>query len=239
MNVFSPLIEQAVELAAQWHDGTYRKGQWRDPAFDLPDDMTPRVPVMTHVTAVALTVQRAGWDDETVAAAFLHDVLEDRNRFGHRFRRERLRQQMGEAVAALVETVSEQKLDDEGRPRPWRARREGYLAQLRAGSARAVAISLADKLHNLWSMNESLARGLDIFNDGPDRKALNAGPEEQLWFHKAVISASLSHSDPRLEPMRARLVEEIDRFGALVGLPHVDAHPRRGARIAPDDSSRT
>lgn len=226
MNLFSPLIEQAVELAAQWHDGTYRKGQWRDPAFDLPDGTTPRVPVMTHVTTVALTVQRAGWDDEAVAAAFLHDILEDPNRVGQTFRREHLRQQMGEAVAALVETVSEQKLDDEGHRRPWRVRREGYLAQLRAGTPRAVAISLADKLHNLWSMNESLACGLDIFNDGLDRKALSAGPEEQLWFHKAVISASLGHSDPRLDPMRARLLEEIDRFGTLVGLTHLDADPR-------------
>ena len=58
-----------MELAAQWHDGTYRKSQWRDAAFEIPDGAVLRVPVMVHVTAVALTLQRAGWDDETVAAA--------------------------------------------------------------------------------------------------------------------------------------------------------------------------
>ena len=218
MILFSPLIEQAVELAAQWHDGTYRKSRWRDPAFEPPDGSVLRLPVMTHVTAVALIVQRAGWDEATVAAAFLHDVLEDPNRFGQTFPPEELRRQMGEAVAVLVEAVSEQKVDAGGQKRSWRDRKEGYLARLRNSSPEAVAISLADKLHNLWSMNEALAGGSDVFTDGPNRKAFSAGPEEQRWFFDAVISASLVHSDPRLEPMRTQLTEEIDRFCTLAGL---------------------
>ncbi len=224
--LFSPLIEQAIELAAQWHDSTYRKSRWRDPAFDLPEEAVLRVPAMAHVTAVALTVQRAGWDDETVAAAFLHDVLEDFNRFGQTLLHEQLLRQMGEAVTALVDIVSEQKFDDEGQWRSWRDRKEGYLAQLRSGAPRAAAISLADKLHNLWSMNEGLLRGLDIFNDGPNHRGLSAGPEEQFWFYNAVISASLEYSDPRLEPMRARLAQEIDRFRAVAGLPQGDSDGR-------------
>ena len=224
--LFSPLVEQAIELAAQWHDGTYRKSRWRDPAFDPPDEAVLRVPVVAHVTAVALIVQRAGWDEETVAAAFLHDVLEDFNRFGQTFRHEQLHRQLGEAVAALVEVVSEQKFDDEGRWRSWRDRKEGYVAQLRAGVPRAAAISLADKLHNLWSMNQGLASGLDIFNDGPNHRGLSAGPEEQFWFYKAVISATLEHADPRLEPMRTRLAEEIDRFRAVAGLSQGDSDGR-------------
>lgn len=218
MNVFSPLIEQAIELAAQWHDSTYRKSRWRDPAFNPPDEAVLRVPAMAHVTAVALIVQRAGWDDETIAAAFLHDVLEDLNRFGQTFRREELHRLVGEAVTELVEGVSEQKFDDGGQWRSWRDRKEGYVAQLRDGVPRAAAISLADKLHNLWSMNEGLTSGLDIFNDGPTHRGLSAGPEEQLWFHRAVAAASLGHDDPRLAPMRARLDQEIARFCALTGL---------------------
>ena len=72
-------------------------------------------------------------------------------------------------------------------------------------------------------MNQSLASGLDIFNDGPNHRGLSAGPEEQFWFYNAVISATLVHSDPRLEPMRARLAEEIDRFCAVAGLPQRDS----------------
>ena len=72
-------------------------------------------------------------------------------------------------------------------------------------------------------MNEGLLRGLDIFNDGPNLRGLSAGPQEQFWFHKAVLSASLGFSDSRLEPMRARLAQEIDRFRTVAGLPQGDA----------------
>ena len=133
---------------------------------------------------------------------------------------------MGEAVAVLVEAVSEQKVDAEGRKRSWRDRKEGYLAHLRNSTPEAVAISLADKLHNLWSMNEALSGGSDVFSDGPNRKAFSAGPEEQRWFFEAVIAASQAHSDPRLESMRAQLIEELDRFCALAGLPPEDSDGR-------------
>ncbi len=215
---FSPLIEQAIELAAQWHDQTYRKSRWRDAAFTLPDEEILRVPVITHVTAVALSVQRAGWDDGAVAAAFLHDVIEDANRLRQSLRLEQLQAWMGEDVAALVLEVTEQKVDENGKPRSWRARKEGYLAHLRTGSARSVAISLADKLHNLWTMNQSLELGIDVFTSDAGRKALSAGPDEQRWFHQAVLETSRLHADVRLEPLRAQLEMEVERFTALTGI---------------------
>lgn len=216
MDPFSPLIEHAIELAAQWHDGTYRKGTWRDPVFDPPGDASVQVPVMAHVTAVATTVQRAGWGDETVAAAYLHDVVEDMNQHGQHFRREQLRSALGGEVAAIVDGVTELKFDDDGSVRPWRARKLDYVAQLEAGRVECVAISLSDKLHNLWSMNQALQSGDDIFSHGPNRTALSAGPDQQHWFHRAVLEASTAHADPRLGPLRNRLKQEIERFATRV-----------------------
>ncbi len=213
--VFSPLIEQAIELSAQWHDRTYRKNRWRDPAFEVPPTEALGVPVMAHVTNVAMTVQRAGWDDETVAAAFLHDVIEDANQYGEALRYGQLCTLVGEDVARRVRAVTEKKYDAHGNGRSWQVRKEDYLAGLYTASAEAVAISLADKLHNLWSMNESLASGLDIFSAGPGRRALSAGPERQRWFFRAVLEASRAHTDPRLAPMREALEREIERFEHL------------------------
>ena len=64
-------------------------------------------------------------------------------------------------------------------------------------------------------MNEGLASGLDIFNDGPTHRAIGAGQEEQLWFFEAVLKTSEVHTDPRLVPMRARLRQELQRFKHL------------------------
>ncbi|ACY47568.1 HD domain-containing protein [Rhodothermus marinus] len=215
--LFSPLVEQAIELAARWHDGTYRKSQWRPPLMPSPDpdDLVP-VPVMAHLTTVALLVDRAGWDDVTVAAAFLHDALEDTNRHGQQLRYEVLRERMGEAVARLVRDVTEQKYDEQGRRRSWEERKADYLARLRTATPAAVAISLADKLHNLWTINQSLQAGVDVFTDGPGRRALSAGPEAQLRFHRALLELAAGHDDPRLEPLRARLAHEVERFARRV-----------------------
>ena len=222
--LFSPLVERAVELAAQWHDGTYRKGTWRSPAFSVPGEEPVNVPVMAHLAAVASVVQRAGWPPPVVAAAYLHDAIEDRNRHGQRLRREQLREAVGREVTELVLHVSERKLDDDGSPRPWRDRKEDYVDHLPTAPDEAVAISLADKLHNLWSMNQSLKAGEDIFSSGPNRTALSAGPEDQLWFYRGVLQGTGDRDDERLARMHGRLAEELQRFqGRVRGPSEVEA----------------
>ena len=215
--LFSPLIEHAIELSAQWHDGTYRKSVWRDPAFEVPEGREIQIPVIAHLAAVASIVHRAGWDEATVAAAYLHDTIEDMNQHGQRLRRKQLREAVGPEVAKLVAQVSEQKLDRAGEMRSWRDRKEDYLQSLDAAGAQAVAISLADKIHNLWSITQSLDAGEDIFS------ALTGGAEAQLWFHRAVLETSTHYDDPRLEPMRERLRREIERFEARIGGESDDA----------------
>jgi (p)ppGpp synthase/HD superfamily hydrolase len=214
-SLFNPLIERAIELSAEWHEGTYRKSRWRDEPFEPPPDVLLHIPVMAHVTAVAFTVQRAGWEDEVVAAAFLHDVLEDGNRFRQGMPAGQLAALVGEDVTALVAAVTEPKRDAAGNPLPWRVRKDAYLEALAAGPPGAAAISLADKLHNAWTMNESFAAGIDVFTAAPGRRALSAGPERQRWFFHAVLAATRRHDDPRLAPMRARLEEEVARFERL------------------------
>ena len=213
--IFSPLVERAIETAAEWHDGTFRKGRWTPPCVVPPEGEAVRVPAMAHVTAVALTVQRAGWGDEAVAAAFLHDALEDVNRYRQRLAREALVEVVGEAVVRIVEAVSEPKQGPDGRPLPWRPRKEAYLEGLAAGPVEAVAVSLADKLHNAYAMASSLAAGVDVFTPAPGRQALSAGPADQAWFFHAVLALSERERDPRLTPMRRRLRAEVERFEAL------------------------
>lgn len=216
--LFSPLVERAIEVAAEWHDGTFRKGRWTESCVTCPPDEVPRVPTMAHVTTVAMTVQRAGWGDEAVAASFLHDALEDANRYGAAFDRAALVAVVGDAVVRIVEAVSEPKRGADGTPLPWRARKEAYLDRVGAGPPEAAAVSLADKLHNAYTMASSLEAGVDIFASAPGRRALSAGPEDQLWFFHAVLDATCVHDDPRLDPMRVRLVAEVDRFQRAAGV---------------------
>lgn len=215
--LLNPLIEQAAELAAQWHDVTYRKGCWRELPFAQPAEIVAQVPVMAHLTTVALILQRAGWDDSTVAAGFLHDLLEDTNCRGERMDFERLAGAVGEEVARLVRGVTEPKLNEEGHPLPWRDRKVAYLAHLQDCRAEVLAISLADKLHNLWTMNQALALGTDIFTPGPGRRALSAGPTEQRWYYENVLAAAQACEDERLDPLRDEVAAQLHRFLVLTG----------------------
>lgn len=216
--MFSPLVERAIELAAEWHDGTYRKGRWREAPYEPPPEVVPLVPTMAHVTAVAYAVQRAGWGEEAVAAAFLHDALEDRNRYRQSLGRDRLAALVGETVVRIVEAVSEPRGGPDGTPLSWRARKEGYLDRLAAGPAEAAAVALADKHHNAYAMASSLEAGIDPFSEGPGRRALSAGPAEQAWFFDAALAVTERHDDPRLVPMREAARGQVQRFRRAAGL---------------------
>ena len=210
---FSPLVEHAIELASEWHNDCYRKGRWREEPFDQPEPV--RVPVIAHLSAVAMAVARAEWPAQVVAAAYLHDIIEDPNAHGERMTADRLRTLIGDEVTALVEDVTEPKLNNEGEKLPWRVRKEAYLDHLQAANPGALAISLADKHHNVWTMNQSLDAGIDIFSDGPNRTALSAGPEQQTWFLQSVLAFASDVDDERLVPLRTGLAQECERLQRL------------------------
>lgn len=214
--LLNPLIERAIELSAQWHDATYRKGGWRPAAFRLEGGRPVEVPVVAHVTAVGVIVQRAGWDDETVAAAFLHDVLEDSNRDRARMPYEVLAGTMGTRVAELVDWVTEVKRMPDGRPCAWEERKELYLQRLNDAPVEAVAVSLADKLHNLWTMNRTMETGQDPFTGSPTRKALSRGPSQQRWFFESVLEIASRYEEPRIVVLRTELEVALRQFNRLM-----------------------
>ena len=90
---------------------------------------------------------------------------------------ERIRNAFGDAIADLVNEVSETDLDPKP---PWRERKDYYLAHLETASLGALRIAAADKLHNLRSLTGDLRRL------GPSvRDNFNASPSDQLWFFAA------------------------------------------------------
>lgn len=84
------LIEQARAFALQAHEGQMRKV--RD------------VPMFEHLEEVAFLLKDAGYSDETVAAGYLHDVVEDT-----KVTIEQVRAVFGEKVASIVAGHTEDK----------------------------------------------------------------------------------------------------------------------------------
>ena len=116
----SPLLEEAYELAVEAHHGARRRN---DTNID-------------HPAAVGRLLQAEGFDDEVVAAALLHDVVEDTDtdlaeiaeRFGPR---------VAELVCVMTEDASIE---------PYEERKGEHRARVAGHSSRAAAIYAADKL---------------------------------------------------------------------------------------------
>lgn len=184
--LFSPLIERAMRVAARSHREQRRK------ASDLP--------YLSHPASVALILLKAGFDDDfLLAAALLHDVVEDTD-----YTAARLAEEFPPAVVQIVQALSERKTDEQGRKRPWMDRKTEHLRDLAGATVEAKAVMLADKLHNLGCML------LDYEREGESMWGrFNAPKAEVFWYHAAMIDAA-DCGDPRVARMQqaARAVLE-------------------------------
>ena len=172
----STLLEHAVRTAAVAHHSQRRKGT--------------DVPYFSHPSAVALLLARAGFDDDVIlAAALLHDVLEDTA-----LTEEDLRREFPEEVVAIVCAASERKLDDQGNKRPWIDRKRDHIQDIARAPLAARAVVLADKLHNLKSIAFDLAEGQ------PTWDRFNAPRDQVLQYHEEMIEATVGGND-ELRPL--------------------------------------
>src|SRR5579859_3041232 len=155
-------IVEAVALASKLHSQQRKK-----------KSIVPDIPYLGHLMEVAGIVQSNGGDETTVAAALLHDAIEDQGVEA----REHIRAQLGQPVLDIVEACTE----SETFPKPpWRERKEAYLKLVGAASLPALLVMVADKLQN----SRALLRRLKLEGaEGwgyPDR-------EEKLWYFQSLV----------------------------------------------------
>ena len=131
----SELIARAHAKAASAHAGQTRNG-------------SGGLPYIQHPRMVAATLVGHDYPEETIAAALLHDVVEDSDTTV-----EELRDEFGDTVADLVATLS----DDES-IEDYRERKEKHRARVIEVDGDAFAIYAADKLTNLTTIHASVGR---------------------------------------------------------------------------------
>ena len=131
----SALVERAFLRAEEVHRGQLRKSG---------------DPYITHPVAVAEILLEFGLDATTLAAALLHDTVEDTN-----FSIEKLRSEFGVEVATLVDGVT--KLDRLTYGPSAEAETVRKMVVAMAKDIRVLVIKLADRLHNArtWQFVEA------------------------------------------------------------------------------------
>lgn len=123
------LPERAYEFAYGAHHGPDRQGD-----TDIE-----------HPTAVAQLLDRAGFGDEVVAAAFLHDVVEDTDRG-----LDGIEAEFGPEVRGLVEAMTEDDSIED-----YEERKAEHRERVLSAGAAPASIYAADKLARARAYRES------------------------------------------------------------------------------------
>jgi (p)ppGpp synthase/HD superfamily hydrolase len=161
-SLLSPRFEEALRFAAQRHQGQFRRGS--------------DTPYFAHVVAVAIILDRAGFGEEVMIAGLLHDVVEDTP-----VTLAELADRFGSEVAEIVRHCTEIKTDDRGVKRPWIDRKRDHIAAMVDAPATARAVVLADKLHNLFSIELDLRAGRPVWPH------FHAERDQVLWYFHAML----------------------------------------------------
>jgi len=180
-NLYSELLHRAVEFAASKHEGQWRKHPHKN------------IPYISHPVCVGLTLQRAGFDDEVVAAGILHDVVEDCG-----VTPEAVVDLFGERVGYLVRQVSEPD-----RSVDWRERKRLYREVLEIAKVDAVAVAAADHLHNVKSLVQGMAADVRM------RRSFTVKLEDRLEHEKEVLDIVKRRLPGQLADELAQAVEEL------------------------------
>ncbi len=186
-SLYSTKLEAAARLAAQGHYGQFRKREAGDtccePSADepLPADC---IPYITHLVGTMGILARVGAPDHVLAAALLHDYLED---VPDPNGQSTIREAVGPDVLDLVLALTEDKRPDLDSSETWKLRKTEQIQRMAKMTEEAVMIKAADLLHNIHTLVGDLDAASE---DGPVWSRLNAGPDRQLWYFSAVLDAA-------------------------------------------------
>jgi guanosine-3',5'-bis(diphosphate) 3'-pyrophosphohydrolase len=138
----SPLVHSALAQARSSHSGQIRNG-------------SGGMPYVEHPMRVAALLDEHGYSDEVLAAALLHDVVEDSETT-----LEELREQFGDEVGGLVGALTDDEAIDS-----YRERKTEHRERVAAANGEALAIYGADKLTNVTTLRDAHATEGDAVRD--------------------------------------------------------------------------
>ena len=167
------LVSEAIVFAAKAHDGMRRKKS--------------DAPYILHPMEAAVIVGTMTDDQNLIAAAALHDVVEDAG-----ITLEEIKEKFGQRVWELVRSETEEKREDLPPAQTWRIRKEESLAVLKNAEDIAVLmVWLGDKLANMRAIYRAFkVEGVQMWQRF-NQKNVN----EQAWYYRSIVNLTERLSD--------------------------------------------
>ena len=163
------LFDRAAQFAIEAHRGAERRGKG--------------FPYIIHPMEAAAIVASVSNDPELLAAAILHDTVEDTD-----VTLEQIESLFGPRVARLVnnETGALPKTY------PWRTRRENQIEKLRQADRDSKLVAMGDKLSNLRAISNDYRQQGDALWS---RFKAPGGKKDIGWYYHGLATALADLSD--------------------------------------------
>ena len=153
-------------------------------------------PMIIHPINVANILCEYGFDDNVIAAGYLHDVVEDT-----KYEDKDILKEFGEDILSLIMGDSEpdKKLS-------WEERKQYTIDEVKTLDIRHKAIVCADKISNLEDLQIVFEK-----NGKYDFSNFNRGYEKQKWYFTSLYDSLILNEDENFE-MFKRLKNLIDEI---------------------------
>lgn len=160
------LLDRAVIFAVKAHSGTERRGKG--------------FPYIVHLMEAVEIVATITPDQELLAAAMLHDTVEDTDVTVADLRRE-----FGDRIAMIVEAESDVHREGESDEESWHRRKQEAIDRLAAAPIEAKIVAIGDKLSNM----RAIARDYDLKGDALWKLFHVTEKEEHEWHYRGLANA--------------------------------------------------
>ncbi len=162
------LLDRAIVFAVKAHAGTERRGKG--------------FPYIVHPMEAVEIVATITPDQELLAAAALHDVVEDTD-----FTADDIRREFGERIANLVVAESDVFVEGVSEEDSWHARKQAAIDRLAKAPHDAKIVAMGDKLSNM----RAIARDYAVKGDALWQIFHAKDPKDHEWHYRG-LAASLS-----------------------------------------------
>ena len=160
------LLDRAIVFAVRAHAGTERRGKG--------------FPYIVHPLEAVEIVATMTADQELLAAAALHDTVEDTD-----VTVEQLRAEFGDRIAALVVSESDIVVEGASEEQSWHARKQAAIDRLARATHDAKIVALGDKLSNM----RAIARDYATQGDKLWNLFHAKDPKDHEWHYRGLADA--------------------------------------------------
>ena len=184
------LLDRAIIFAVHAHAGTERRGKG--------------FPYIVHPMEAMEIVATMTIDQELLAAAVLHDTVEDTD-----VTVDQIRMEFGDRIAALVADESEERTEGVSDEESWHDRKRAAITHLAKASRDAKMVALGDKLSNI----RAIARDYAEIGDALWNRFHAKDPKDHEWHYRGLADALRELSDTFAFQEFERLINQVFTHG--------------------------